>query len=419
LGLFFYNLFLTLYAAGIRIASLFNKKARLWLAGRRGIFEKLAAWRRHIGKDEKVIWMHCASLGEFEQGRPVINALKEKYPSHKILISFFSPSGYEVQKEFKDADGVFYLPADGKKNAERFIEAVRPSLVIWVKYEYWYHYLTLLHKKDIPVLLVSAIFFENQPFFQWYGGIWKKMLRCYTAVFVQNEGSAELLQKIGIASNVVLAGDTRFDRVIAIAQDHEALPDALAEFCRGHRVIVAGSTWEEDEEELVHYVRTHREIKFIIAPHELDREQLNESKKLFGDAIFYSEFIRGNSETQVLIIDNIGMLSRLYKLADICFIGGGFTDSGIHNVPEAAVYGKPVVFGPVYQKYAEAVDLVELEGAFCVENALELEALLDKLFANDELLQLTAAITKNYIYEKKGATEKVLRYIQENRLLTS
>ena len=419
MGLFFYNFFLVLYVAGIRIAAIFNKKARLWLDGRNDIFSKLRSWRNAVPASEKVIWMHSASLGEFEQGRPVLSAVKEKYPGYKILVTFFSPSGYEVQKNFIGAEGVFYLPADGKENAERFIDIINPSMVIWVKYEYWYYYLTTLHRRKIPVILISALFLREQPFFKWYGAIWKKMLDCFTAVFVQNEESFQLLKEKGTGRNVIVAGDTRFDRVIAIAENRSVLPVQVQNFCNGHRVIVAGSTWEEDEEVIVHYARVHTGIRFIIAPHEIDRERLMEIKKLFRGAVYYSEFIADHADGQVLIIDNIGMLSELYALADICYIGGGFTDSGIHNVPEAAVYGKPIVFGPAYEKFAEAIELVERNGAFCIENALQLEALLDKLFADESFLRSTGAITKKYIYEKKGATEKILHYIHENRLLIS
>lgn len=419
MAIFFYHIFLGLYAAGLRVVSFTNKKAALWLSGRKGIFDALADWRKKIGEGEKVVWMHCASLGEFEQGRPVLEKIRQQYPSHKILLSFFSPSGYEVRKNYEGADGIFYLPLDGKFRSKKFIETIQPSLVVWIKYEYWYYYLTILKKKNIPVLLVSAIFRKDQPFFKSYGGWWKKMLHCFAAIFVQDENSAALLSGIGISSNVETAGDTRFDRVIAIAEQPHQLPDTLINFCRGHKVIVAGSTWEEDEEELVHYVKIHPEIKFIIAPHEIDAERLNDAKKLFGHAVFYSGFNESKTDMQVLIIDNIGMLSKLYSLADITYVGGGFNASGIHNILEAGVHGKPVIFGPQYEKFKEARDLVEKGGAFPIENALELEATADRLFSNDELLLETAAITKNYIYDMSGATEKVMDYIYRNRLLTN
>jgi 3-deoxy-D-manno-octulosonic-acid transferase len=396
-----------------------NQKARLWLAGRRVIFNKLQQWRNSFSVAEKIIWVHCASLGEFEQGRPIIEQIKKDYPSYKILLTFFSPSGYEVRKNYSIADGIFYLPLDGKSNANKFIEIVKPSLVIWVKYEYWYHYLTTLQQKNIPVVLVSAIFRESQPFFKWYGGLWKKILQSFEKIFVQNDYSISLLKSIGIYENALIAGDTRFDRVISIVENKIALPDALFQFCKNKKVIVAGSTWEEDEEELVHYARMHEEIKFIIAPHEIDSERLTDIKKMFKNAIYFSEFIQGNTNAQVIIIDNIGMLSALYELADIAYIGGGFNDSGIHNILEAAVYGKPIIFGPEYEKFKEAVDLVDREGAFSIENALELERLLDKLLQDEALLINTSAISKKYVYEKQGATNLIVQYLYEKRLLTN
>jgi 3-deoxy-D-manno-octulosonic-acid transferase len=417
LALFFYNIFLGLYFLGVRLVSWRNQKARLWLVGRRGIFDKLQQWKKSFSVTEKIIWMHCASLGEFEQGRPIIESIKAQYPSYKILLTFFSPSGYEVRKNYSGADGIFYLPLDGKKKANKFIDIVNPSLVIWVKYEYWYYYLTLLKKKNIPVVLVSAIFREDQPFFKWYGGLWKKIVQSFEKIFVQNETSLSLLKTVDVHENASLAGDTRFDRVISIVENKTALPDALFQFCKNKKVIVAGSTWEEDEEELVHYARMHEEIKFIIAPHEIDSERLLDIQKMFKNAIYFSEFIQGNVDAQVIIIDNIGMLSSLYELADVSYIGGGFNDSGIHNILEAAVYGKPIIFGPEYEKFTEALDLVDKEGAFSIENALELERLLDKLLQDEALLKNTSAISKKYVYEKQGATNIIVNYLYEKRLL--
>ncbi len=419
MALFFYNIFLGLYFVAVRLTSWRSPKARLWLSGRRAIFDKLQQWRNDIYTSEKIIWLHCASLGEFEQGRPIIEQIKKDYPSCKILLTFFSPSGYEVRKNYSGADAIFYLPLDGRFTANKFIDIVNPSLVIWVKYEYWYYYLTLLKQKNIPTVLVSAIFRESQPFFKWYGGLWKKILKSFEKIFVQNETSLSLLKNIGMHENATIAGDTRFDRVIAIAENKTALPDTLIQFCKNKKVIVAGSTWEEDEEELVHYARMHEQIKFIIAPHEIDKERLLGIKKMFKDAIYFSEFINGNTNPQIIIIDNIGMLSSLYELADVAYIGGGFNDSGIHNILEAAVYGKPIVFGPVYEKFKEATDLVDAEGAFSIENALELESLLDKLLQDDTLLKHTSEISRKYVYEKQGATNLIVQYLHEKRLLTN
>ncbi|MBC7535731.1 MAG: 3-deoxy-D-manno-octulosonic acid transferase [Ferruginibacter sp.] len=411
MSLLFYNLFLFLFSAGIRVAALWNRKANLWVRGRMH-FPLLPL-------NEKVIWMHCASLGEFEQGRPVLEAIREQYPSYKIVLSFFSPSGYETRKNFPGADSVIYLPMDSSMHAKRLITAINPSLVIWVKYEYWYYYLTELKKRNIPVLLISGIFRESQPFFRWYGGIWKQMLKCFRHLFVQNEASKVLLRTIEIEASV--AGDTRFDRVIAISEKSEPV-EFIRGFIDGKPVLVAGSTWEDDEVELIHYVKAHPEIKFIIAPHETDRNNIEDVKKEFANSILYSSLFAGvktAADGNVLLIDNIGMLSRLYQYADVTYVGGGFGRDGIHNILEAAVYSKPVIFGPVYEKFAEARYLVESGGAFSVESALELEALLNDLFKNHDECKLAGKICGDYVYNNKGATKKIMDYVTEKRLLTS
>ncbi len=366
--------------------------------------------------------MHCASLGEFEQGRPLLEAIRQQYPAYKIVLTFFSPSGYEIRKNYAGADAVFYLPMDNAENAKQFLDTINPSLVLWVKYEYWYYYLTELKKRNIPVLLVSGIFRKDQPFFRWYGGLWKKMLAAFNCLFVQNKNSALLLQQLGIKTeHIITSGDTRFDRVIAIAEK-KAEVDFIKAFCNDQKVLVAGSTWEDDETELIHYVRAHPEIKFIIAPHEVDKENLKDVKKEFAGAVFYSELIEQKSlleNAHVLIIDNIGMLSRLYQYAHITYVGGGFGNDGIHNILEAAVYGKPVIFGPVYEKFAEAKDLVDCGGAFSINNALELEALLDTLFKDEIKLQRSSAAAKNYVYSQKGATQVIMDHVKANLLLTN
>lgn len=408
-----YNIFLFFYAGAIRLAGSWNNKARQWIRGRRE-FPVIPTY-------QNVIWMHCASLGEFEQGRPVLEALKTAFPSCRIVLSFFSPSGYEVRKNYQGADSIIYLPMDGEKTAEKLLDAINPSVVIWVKYEYWYYYLTALKKRNIPVILVSGIFRQSQPFFTFYGGLWKTMLKSFDHLFVQNEGSAVLLETIGISKQVSVAGDTRFDRVIAIAE--KKMPLAfIQEFINKKQVLVAGSTWEDDEVELIHYVRAHPEIKFIIAPHETDQENMADVKKEFEHAVFYSELVAGKTitaDTNVLLIDNIGMLSRLYQYADITYVGGGFGSSGIHNILEAAVYHKPVIFGPVYEKFAEARALVESGAAFSIDNALELEKLLDKLFSDAGMRTIAGNIAGRYVYSNKGATNKIVDYVIENRLLTS
>ena len=416
--LFLYNIFLIFYKTGVKVASLKSNKAKLWLEGRVNIFVKLEQWRLKLSSSQKIIWMHCASLGEFEQGRPLLEEIKKNNPDHKILLTFFSPSGYEVRKNYHHADAVFYLPMDGKANAQNFISIIQPSLVLWVKYEYWFYYLTELKRKNIPVILISAVFRKTQPFFKWYGAMWKQILHSFSKIFVQNAESVSMLQTIGFAQNTVVTGDTRFDRVLDNAKNQSTLPDVLLNFVNNSKVIIAGSTWEEDEEELVHYANTNKDIKFIIAPHEIDDERIADVQKLFKDSIIFSQ-LKDNTQAQVVIIDNIGMLASMYKLADVAYIGGGFNESGIHNILEAAVFGKPIIFGPVYEKFVEAIQLVDAGGAFSITNALELEKLLDALLKDKVLLANTGAICKTYVQENAGATNKIMEYLYEKRLLTN
>jgi 3-deoxy-D-manno-octulosonic-acid transferase len=382
--------------------------------------------------------MHCSSLGEFEQGRPVLEALRREVPNCRIVLSFFSPSGYTTKKDYAGADHVFYLPLDSPANARQFIDLVRPTLVLWVKYDYWYYFLVELKRRKIPTLLVSGVFRPDQPFFRWYGRLHRYMLECFTHLFVQTEASLALLGKLRLADRASVSGDTRFDRVIAIAEAGEPLP-LIAAFCGSRPVIVAGSTWEEDEEELDHYANTHPELRFVIAPHEIGEDRIREVERLFRHSIRFSVWEKGGNRTgtqvkgappvrrepaaggwpepNVLIIDNIGMLSRLYRYATITYVGGGFGDDGVHNVLEAAVYGKPVVFGPVIEKYIEAVELTESGGGLIIDSALEAEKVLDRLLANPEECRETGEASLAYVQSKKGATEKIVRYIMMQKFL--
>lgn len=418
LGIFFYQVFRLAYYAGIHIASLWNKKAGLWVKRRKNWQQQLSVWRKTIPANAKITWMHCASLGEFEQGRPVLEALRQQYPSHYILLSFFSPSGYEVRKQYAGADHVICLPADHPHNARAFVDIVKPSLAIWVKYEYWYYFLKTLHARRVPLLLVSGIFRPTQPFFKWYGHFWRKMLRFFSHLFVQTARSAELLEEIGLKENVTIAGDTRFDRVAGIVQNWQPPAAFLSDFCHGHRVLVAGSTWEEDEELLIHYARIYPDYRFIIAPHEVSPERIADLQKEFPQAILYTGGGKNiHADANVLIVDIIGTLSRLYHYGDICFIGGGFNSSGIHNTLEAAVYGRPVIFGPVYEKFSEAVALVEAGAAYSIENALELEALLNELFADEAKRRAAGNTAAAYVAQQQGATAMITNYVAEKRLL--
>lgn len=431
MGIFFYSVFCNLYTAGIHIVSLWNPKAKAWIEGRRNIFEKIGIAidnQRTAGNYQRPVWMHCASLGEFEQGRPLLEKIRSDYPQTKIVLTFFSPSGYEVQKEYKGADHIFYLPMDSPQNAKRFLDAINPSLVLFVKYEFWFYYLKEINQRKIPLLLVSAAFRKQQSFFKWYGGFQRKMLSFFTQIFVQDKVSASLLSAINI--NVLLTGDTRFDRVAAIAEKFTPVPE-IEKFCGTAKVVVAGSTWPEDEEELDHYANTHPEIRFIIAPHEIYEEHLTDIEKLFQHTIRFSvlkKMMTGEHEdnldmhtafANVLIIDNIGMLAKLYRYADITYVGGGFGGDGVHNVLEAAVYSKPVLFGPVYEKYIEAAELAESGGGISINNALELEEVLNDLLSDEIYLKETGEASKNYVQNKRGATGKIMDYIQVNRLLTN
>jgi 3-deoxy-D-manno-octulosonic-acid transferase len=428
LTILLYNLFLWLYQVGIRIVSPGNKKAAAWINGRKGIFKTI---REAKIRGNQRVWMHCASLGEFEQGRPVVESLKKKYPGITVVISFFSPSGYEVQKNYTGADHIFYLPMDSPVHAKRFLDLVNPNLVLWIKYDYWYYYLREIRKRKIPALLVSPIFRSEQPFFKWYGNIHRLMLDSFHAFFVQNDQSRQLLETLGIIQSVFVNGDTRFDRVIDIAEAFEPLP-LIAGFCGKYPVIVAGSTWEEDEEELDHYAKTHPDIRFIIAPHEIEEEHLQDMEALFKNTIRHSvlekQFQQINTNGQrtsavvqpnVLIIDNIGMLARLYFYAHICYVGGGFGDDGVHNTLEAAVYGKPVITGPVIEKYFEVMELADAGGVIIIDNALEAESVFRRLFEHPDEYAFHCQAAKEYVYTRRGATERIVRYIQENRLLTS
>jgi 3-deoxy-D-manno-octulosonic-acid transferase len=415
--IFFYTLFLSVYHFAIRIAARWNPKARAWVNGRTGIFDRLGA---ALGENKSpLIWLHCSSLGEFEQGRPVLESLRRQYSHYKVLLTFFSPSGYEAKKDYNGADFIFYLPADSRKNARRFITLVQPQLVLWVKYDYWYYYLAELKQKNIPLLLISGAFRASQPFFKWYGRLHRYMLESFRHLFVQTEASAQLLRKIGFGNSVSVAGDTRFDRVLEIANNFQPI-NAIEKFCETHPVIVAGSTWAEDEEEIDHYANTHPHIRFIVAPHDVTEDRLKEAEELFRKSIRYSAYTASsNTDANVLLIDNIGMLSRLYKYATITYVGGGFGKDGVHNVLEAAVYGKPVIFGPEYEKYIEAVELVERGGAYSIESAVEVEKLMNDLLSDVKWLQESGDAARNYVRMKEGATQRIISYIQENRLLTS
>jgi len=400
-----YNLGITIFTFGLFFSSLFNKKARLFRSGRKGIFDLL---QDKIDSKDKIIWFHCASLGEFEQGRPVLELVKEKRPNNKILLTFFSPSGYEIKKNYPLADYIFYLPLDTKKNAEQFIRIVQPEMAVFVKYEFWYHYLHTLAGKNIPVYLISANFRTNQVFFKWYGRFFRNMLFLFSHLFVQNQRSQELLLSIN-ADRISVAGDTRFDRVCSITAQHKRLP-VIEAFRNNQFTLVAGSTWKEDEDLLIRFINEHGEgRKWILVPHEIREDHISRMIRLLKRPVIrFSETESKNcSEADVLIIDNIGMLSSLYYYGNIAYIGGGF-GKGIHNILEAAAYGIPVLFGPQYSAFQEALDLVKLEGAFSVKSYKELMNILQQLLDNPEHLKNSGTIAEEYVKSNLGATKSIV-----------
>lgn len=420
--LFLYNLFIRFYALGISIAALWNRKAAQWEQGRKALWNELA---QTFSKPHAVIWIHSASAGEFEQAKPVIEGLKKNFPQHKILVTFFSPSGYPAGKKFPLADYIFYLPLDTKRNAEKFITLVQPKLVVFVKYDFWYHHLKAVHHHGLPLLLIAAIFRKEQAFFKWYGGFYLRLLRFFSQLFVQDETSHALLKKFGLKNSTV-AGDTRFDRVLTIANHFQPVP-FLDEFCGAGKIIVAGSTWPDDEQLLQAAFKKIGGTKLILAPHEITEGHIKNITQLFQNPILYSQLKNSDesarqrlaNEATVLIIDNVGLLSRLYKYATVAYIGGGFKTSGIHNTLEAAVFGKPVLFGPNYQKFREARELIQSGGAFSYTTEQELEDGLKKWLTDRPVLETAGRAAANYVQSNSGATEKVLHYIQENRLLTN
>lgn len=404
--IFVYNVFIFLLRSGVFVASFFNAKARAFRKGRKGLQSIIQKDFQNI--TDPVIWIHCASLGEFEQGRPVIERLKDEFPQIKILLTFFSPSGYEVRKNYKQADFVYYLPLDTARQARKFIAATKPTLAIFVKYEFWYHYSTILHQQRIPLISISAIFRSNQIYFKSYGSFYQKILKNFTHFFVQNDTSVKLLHSIGL-TNVTRAGDTRFDRVNQIVKRSESIPIAEA-FKHNQRLMVIGSSWPEDMDVLAPFINENR-LKFIIAPHEISESALvNLEQLLQVKYIRYSQAHQVQLEDySVLIIDNVGMLSRLYRYGEFAYVGGAF-GAGLHNILEAACYGVPIFFGNKnFEKFQEAVDLINRGGAFEVSDYTDLKSKYEMLNIPESFL-LACEVTRQYVQENLGATEKIMSY---------
>ena len=399
-----YNAGIRLYFVTIWIASFFNKKARLWINGR-----KEQAFIRY----SESIWFHFASLGEFEQGRPVLEEIRRIYATDKIVITFFSPSGYEIRKHTPLADAVYYLPLDTAKNAREFIDAINPKMAVFTKYEYWYHFFNEMHVRDKPIYVISGIFRPGQIFFKWYGGLHRKILGFVNYFFVQDERSKQLLLRIGI-SNVTVSGDTRFDRVWENALHPKQIP-AINEFKNDHKIFIAGSTWPEDEKLVAGLVTQYPNWKFIFAPHEVSEEKVNKLVGLLPDAsaIRYSQISNLTSQIsnlKIIVIDNIGILSSVYQYGDIAFIGGGF-GAGIHNTLEAAAFGLPVIFGPNYTKFKEAHDLIDLKAGFSIGDESELKAITGKLINDDVFYDTSSKETAAYVKAHTGATMTIIKRI--------
>jgi len=402
--LLIYNIGVRLYFFAIYFASFINKKAKLWINGRKNIL---------YAKYGKSVWFHFASLGEFEQGRPVLEYIRKTHPDKKIVVTFFSPSGYEIRKNTPLADVVYYLPLDTSANAHKFIDTIQPEMAIFTKYEYWYHFFNELDQRHVPLYIISGIFRPDQVFFKWYGGLHRKMLNFVTCFFVQDEASEQLLRSIGI-NNVKVSGDTRFDRVWANAQQPKEL-QKVDNFKNNRKLFIAGSTWPDDEKLVAGLVLDYTDWKFIFAPHEISEEKINALIGLLPDnsAIRYSQLDGTHlplTNYQTLIIDNIGMLSSLYQYADIAYIGGGF-GVGIHNTLEAAAFGLPVIFGPNYSKFKEARDMVAQQIGFSINNEPELKSTVAFLVEDNIHYKAICEKTRGYVKENTGATGIIVENI--------
>jgi 3-deoxy-D-manno-octulosonic-acid transferase len=406
---FIYNCGIFLYSMATYVASLFHQKAKLFVQGRKN-------WEQLLGEkvdtNSEYIWFHCASLGEFEQGRPVIEEIRKQFPAFKIALTFFSPSGYEIRKNYDGADLVMYLPLDSKGNARKFLDVLKPAKAFFVKYEYWYNYIRELQQRQIPLFIISAIFREDQVFFRnhpW-GHWYRKMLFAFAHIFIQDEKSAALLQSIGIR-NFTIAGDTRFDRVAAIARGAKKFP-SVEKFKGSSPVVIAGSTWKPDEELLADFINKSTGVKFIIAPHEVSASNINRIHQLLKKrAVSFSKVQNSDfSDSDVLIIDSIGILSSLYQYGNVAYIGGGF-GVGIHNILEAATFKLPIIFGPNYLKFKEAVDLADQKGAFPISDQNTLNSALKLLLDDKTELEKASAICKNYVEKNVGSTKLIINKV--------
>ena len=410
MGLFLYNLFIALYSFLIRVVSLFNKKAKLFITGRKGGLARIAQY--FSDNTAPVAWFHVASLGEFEQAKPVMEAFREKYPNHKLFITFFSPSGYELRKDYQGADCIAYLPVDTSRNARQLLNAVNPSLVVFVKYEFWYHYLNEANQRKIPLYCVSALFTPNHIFFKPYGGLHRRMLGFFDHLFVQNEQSAQLLAGIGLAQ-VSISGDTRFDRVVKTLADPERYPVVEA-FKGSAPVMVIGSSWPSDMVFLYDIInKSVTDLKFVIAPHEVHESSVSQLEKgLERKSVRITQASEAEAAAaEVLIVDTIGMLSSIYQYGSFAYIGGAFGD-GLHNILEAVTFGLPVIFGNKgLEKFPESLELQGLGGAFSFGQKEELLNIYQRLSTDEAYRKAASAVCKTYIREHTGATERIMAHL--------
>ena len=415
---FLYNLLVHFVGFLLEIAALFNPKMKLFVDGRRSVFKDI---KHKISSTDKTIWFHAASLGEFEQGIPVMEKIKIKFPNHKIIVTFFSPSGFEVKKNNSTADLTIYLPLDTQQNAKHFLDLVHPEMVFFIKYEYWPNYLNELKKRQIKTYLISGILRKNQVFFKWYGGFYRKCLTAFDFFFVQNESSKKLLQSLGY-QNVKISGDTRFDRVVSILERDNTLY-FIEEFKNNTPTIVIGSSWPKDEELLVNFINNSAgNIKFIIAPHNIKSEQiLGLQKSITKKSILFSDSVqtKHNSslhEHDVFIINTIGILTKIYRYADIAYVGGGFGNPGVHNILEPATFGVPIVIGPNYSHFAEATALVNMEGCISISSQNELNDAFSNLIFNEDIRLEKGHICSTFVQMNKGATDVILNHLENDNV---
>ena len=412
----FYQLFLRLYRILAYLISPFNEKASKWVSGQAKVWDEINAFSLKI--KQPLIWVHCASYGEYEQGLPIIDSIQLKYPSHQIWLTFFSPSGYIYRKNDAHADFVTYLPFDSKKNATLFLETIQPSLIIFIKYEFWFYYLSIAKEKKIPTVLASALFRPGQIFFQSYGGFYKKILNLFTAILVQDQASEDLIKPIISNSKICITGDTRFDRVITTAATITKFE--WIQKLSNYKIIIAGSTWESDHRIISQTVSQLKKINWIIVPHHVDASSIAKCRIHFPNAITLTELIASKQHftlPTIIIVDQIGILRSLYQYAYICYVGGGFGKDGVHNVLEPAAFGKPVIWGCNDSKYREAIGLRDAGGGFAIQNAEALINRIQFLQSSEEAYNFSSKKSAQYIIEHAGATQKTIEYLKEQQVL--